>query len=360
MSGLTPYDFGSTGAGDGVDNTAPLAAMFAAATDPSSEGVYLPPGKWRATTANWPLSTGLIIRGSGRDRAKLIIESGPVFTWDTAIRGVRIEDLSVVSIGGTIFAPGVLGGINAAILRNLFLHVVADDAAIWHQVNAGSFISVTIQDVEMQRPQSGTVTPFRISNSGGGANCNRLSNVRVNGSNNTNTPFFLIESTLPGSFAANWTITNLLGEQNPGGLLHVNSATNWQLINVTDMDASVPYMADLVRLGQYPGGPLCSDMTLVGVSRSGSSLAPGVSDINADGCYPLSLTMVACNPPTRTQPPVFRGASGTRVGSRSAPAQASGTGPPPDVLPIGSTYTQTDPGSVRVWLRVSESGWRIL
>lgn len=357
MSGLTPYDFGATGPTG--DNAPALAAMFAAAADPSSEGVYLPPGRWYASTAGWPLSTGLTVRGSGRDRARLTVGSGPVFVWNAEIRGVRIEDLSIMA-GGTIFAPGPRGGISSAVLRHLFLCVVADDAAIWHQANAASFINVTIEDVEMQRPKSGTVVPFLISNAGGGANCNRLANVRVNGLNNTATPFFLIESTLPGSFTSNWTITNLLGEQNPGGLLHVNSATNWQMVNVTDMDASVPYVADIVRLGQHPGAPLCSDVVLVGVTRSGSSLALGVSDINADGAYPLSLTMVACNPPTRTQPPAFRGASGTRVGSRSAPAQASGTGPPPDVLPIGSTYTQTDPGSVRVWLRVSESGWRIL
>lgn len=359
MSALTPYDFGSTGPGN-ADNTAPLAAMFAAAANPTSEGVYLPPGEWRATTAGWPLASGLVIRGSGQGRAQLIVTGGgPVFVWDSEIHGVRIEDLSILATG-TIFAPAATGGISSAALRSLFLCALTGDAAIWHQVNGGSFINVTIEDVEMQRPAASTVVPFRISNSGGGANCNRLANVRVNGLNNTSTPFFLIESTAAGSFAANWTITNLLGEQNPGGLLHVNSAVNWQLTNVTDYDADVPYVADIVRFGQYPGGPMCSDMVLVGVSRSGSSLAPGVSDINADGCYPLSLTMVACNPPTRTQPPVFRGASGTRVGSRSAPTQASGTGLPPNTLPIGSTYTQTDPGSVLVWLRVSESGWRVL
>ncbi|MDT0193789.1 hypothetical protein Q9R30_00285 [Arthrobacter sp. AB6] len=362
---LTPYQFGAVAPVASSDNTAALSQMWAAACDAANPEIRLPAGYWNTTgpTAGClPLVTNMKVSGAGRLKTRLTISassSRPMFTWNTETSGVDLSSmfLNVGAGGSDIFAPGPTGGLHASTFRNMFINQQHPGRRIWWQDNAASFIHNTFEDVEMQRVTAATVPAFQVHNSGGAANFNLFKQVRINGYNCTSSPFFSFESTLPQTFLTDWTFINLLGEQNPGGMIHAAGAFNWTLVNATDEDATVPYSSDLFRFSANSAGLAPRNLTFVGCGRRGSSMAPAAYEFNIAPSG-ANVTLINCNPtPTSATTKALLPRSSTIIGSRNYPQTLQGAGSPEGSVSavIGSTWMRTD-GGPGTSFYVKESG----
>jgi hypothetical protein len=308
---LTPYKFGAIAPVGTADNTTALAAMFAQAAGAITPGeVYLPPGNWNyAGPAIAPWS-GMKLRGAGRNKTKLIpkagITGGALFAWSTAVSGVSVEDMWIdgVAPGVHIFSPGATGGIDAGVFKNLFINQELDNARIWNQDGSGSFIHMTFEDCELQRTVGSTLAPFYVRTTAGAANGNAFRQVRANGLNNVLTPFFYFESSLAQTYLTDWEFDGIVGEQNPGGLLHMIAPNGVTVIAASDEDATTPYVADVFRFDKNALSLAPRDITMIGCARRGSSLSGGVNDIYIDSTGKGS-TLIACNPTPVSVPSVI-------------------------------------------------------
>ncbi|MFB8368092.1 hypothetical protein ACFC25_01870 [Pseudarthrobacter sp. NPDC055928] len=362
---LTPYQFGAVTPVLTSDNTTAIAALWSKAAMAANPEIRLPAGYWNMkgpNAGNLPLVSNLKISGAGRLKTQVTIANSsmrPMFSWNNEVSGVEMNSmyLNVGGGGGDIFAPGPTGGIHASTFRSMFISQQIPNRRIWFQDNGASFIHNTFVDVEMQRTTEATVTAFHIRSTKGAANFNLFEQVRINGSNNRLTPFFYFESSLAQTFLTDWTFINLLGEQNPGGMIHAAAAFNWTLINATDEDSTVPYSADLFRFISNSSGLAPRDLTFIGCGRRGSTLAPGVYDFNV-AMTGSNITLINCNPtPTSATAKVLLPPNSTIIGGRNFPQQLQGRGSPEGVVTAvrGSTWMRSD-GGVRSSFYVKESG----
>lgn len=351
---LTPYQFNPVPPTITSDNTAALAALWSAASNATNPEIRLPAGYWNtkgAYAGNLPIVSNLKVTGAGRLKTRITISASstrPLFTWNTEVDGVDMSSLCLnVGAGGAdIFAPGLGGGLHACTFRNLFINQQIPNRRIWIQDNAASFIHNTFEDVEMQRTTAATVTAFHVRNTGGAANFNLFKQVRINGYNNTATPFFYFESSLPQTYLTDWTFINLLGEQNPGGMIHAIAAFNWTLINATDEDATVPYSADLFKFTANAAGLAPRDLTFIGCGRRGSTMMAGAYEFNVASTG-SNVTLINCNPtPTSATTKALLPSNSTIIGGRNFPQPLQGAGSPEGVVTAvpGSTWMRSDGG----------------
>lgn len=368
---LTPYRFGAVDP-LAVDNTAAIVAMFTAAANRATlkdgSEIYFPPGSWSVMLAQpLPLVSNMVVRGAGRVLSRLnnSVGSTDLFSWNTEITGVKFENMSLFAAadGSDIFGPGSAGGISQSVFENLFIGQQSDTGRIWNQVNNQSFISMAFRDVEMQRTTNSSLEPFYIVNGGGGANFNRFDNVRCNGSNNVQKPFIYIESSNAGAYAEEWLFTNLLGEQNPGGLLTVKGMRNLVINVAIDMDATVPYVNHVFTIARSSANLVSKDITLTGVKRAGSTLSAGINDIFLDNTTTAVLT--ACNPSTDSQSPSIGATTFTSFSNKGIPNGRVGTfAPENNVAGIaGDIYTQlgqTVPATYLKTTTASATGWKLI
>lgn len=361
---LTPYDFGAVPPIAGSDNTTALTAMFAAANSGIyAPSVYIPEGIWIAKGAaftSWNMTNGLTVRGAGRSRTRLALSTGatvPMFQWNANISGVSFSDMWIESVT-SIWEPASGGGLYGSSFRNLFLNATLATSRIYYQANSSSFIHNTFDTVEMQRLATGTVIPFHIIDSGGAANFNLFSQVRMNGYNNPNTPFLMIETTMPSTYLTDWTFINILGEQNPAGLIHSKAAYNWTLINVTDEDSTIQYNNDIIRFDANASGLAPRDITIMNSGRRGQSMAAGKYEIYVHPQAASGILIQNCNPTpvsgtAKISAPLYADIRGTR----GYPQQLQGAGTPEGFVNavVGSTYFRTD-GAAGTSFYVKESG----
>lgn len=358
---LTPFDFGAVEPISGSDNTTALVAWanaLAGTAYPSGAEGFLPPGLWRTTQA-LALNTNTVIRGAGPRSRLSAVGTNNLFEWNTVVNHVVVENLYLegAAAGKAIFAPQTSGGIFGSTFRNCFMIASTDTSQIWAQTNAQSFIGLTFLDVEMQRTATSSVVPFSVVNSGGGANFNKFDNVRINGQNNVNTPFFHFESTLSATYMTDWVFINILGEQNPGGMIRALAPYNWNFINVTDEDSTVNYVSPIIDIKANSLGFMPNTITMQGCGRRGRAMAAGVSDLSMDpgGSY---LTLIECNPTPASQNSVLTMPKYTTlIGMRGFPADFVGSGSPEGVVTayVSSTYRRLD-GGAGTSLYVKESG----
>lgn len=325
---LTPYKFGAVPPVAGSDNTAAITAMFAAATAGGANGgasIFFPPGLWRYISSTpLPLAAGLLIRGAGRGRSRLAsVGSSSLFEWTTGIFGVHIEDITLECYAQNkgIFSPQGNAGIYGSAFRNLFLNSATDTSWIWQQNGSGSFIHMTFQDCEMARTIGSTVVPFSVITTSAAANFNKFDNVRFDGAVNTKTPFMHVETTLAATYLTDWVIINLLGEQNPWGLIRILGAQNWTLINCTDEDSTVDYGANLIDFQDTATAVHPSNILLIGCCRRGRQMVGGFFDI-AFAPASSNINVINCNPTPASQTALIKlpTAGITILGTRGYPS----------------------------------------
>jgi hypothetical protein len=361
-SSLTPYHFGAVSPVAGSDNTAALLALFQAAAGsgyPSGASIYLPPGLWRYNgTAGLPLASNLVIRGAGRRTRLASVGSQNLFEWNTSISAVNFENIWVecAVAGKAIFAPGASGGIFASTFKQCYMLASSTTSQIWNQNNGASFIHNSFRDCEMERASGSTVVPFSIINTGGGANFNQFEQVRLNGINNVTTPFIHVESTLSSTYLTDWTMINVLGEQNPAGILQVLGAFNWTLINVTDEDATTTYVANILDFQTNGAGLAPRDLAFIGCQRHGQSMTAGTYEISCPTATNVSVTN-ADPTPTSVNASLNLPKTANVTGTKGYPQLYQGSGSPETVVSavVGSTYLRTD-GGAATSLYVKESG----
>lgn len=350
---LTPYRFGAVSPVAGSDNTAALTAMFAAANSGVyAPSVYIPEGLWIAKGASFTpfnMTNGLTVHGAGRSRTRLALtaSSVPMFQWSANISGVSFSDMRIDS-DTSIWEPASTGGLYGSSFRNLFLNAVLDTSRIYYQNNASSFIHNTFDTVEMQRTATSTVIPFHIIDSAGAANFNLLSQVRMNGLNNPNTPFLMIETSMPATYLTDWTFINILGEQNPGGLIHSKAAYNWTIINATDEDSGIQYNNDIIRFDANASGLAPRDITIKNSGRRGQSMATGKFEIYVHPNAAPGITIENCNPtPVSGTAKISAPRYASINGTKGYPQALQGTGSPEGLVNavVGSTYARTDGGA---------------
>lgn len=352
---LTPYQFGAVPPVNGSDNTAALTAMFAAANASGiyNPTVYLPEGIWiakGAAFASFSLTNGLTVCGAGRSRTRFALSTGatvPMFAWNTNVSGVKFSDMYIESIT-TIFGPSSNGGLYGSSFDNMLMIATLDTSRIYHQTNAISFIHNTFRHCEFQRTVGSTVIPFHIVDSGGAANFNLFENVRFNGLNNPNTPFLMIETTMPATYLTDWTFINILGEQNPAGLIHSKGAYNWTVINATDEDSTIDYNADIIRFADTDTGLAPRDITIMNSGRRGRAMNAGKYEIFVSSSGQGGVSVINCNPtPVSGTAKLSLPKYATVMGTKGYPQQLQGAGSPEGLVNAvpGSTYARTDGGT---------------
>lgn len=360
---LTPYKFGAASPVSGSDNTAALTAMFSAANSGVyAPSVYIPEGIWVAKGANFAsfgMTNGLTVKGAGKSRTRLELSTGatvPMFAWNQNISGVSFADMRIGSFT-SIWEPGSAGGLYGSNFRNMFMHAVLDTSRIYYQANASSFIHNTFDNVEMQRTAASTVIPFHIIDSAGAANFNLFSQVRLNGLNNPNTPFIMVETSMPATYLTDWTFINILGEQNPAGLIHSKAAYNWTVIDATDEDSTIQYNNDIIRFDVNSAGLAPRDLTILNSGRRGQSMAAGKYEIFV-ATQGQNVTVLNCNPtPVSGTAALSLPKYATVIGTRGYPVDLQGVGTPEGLINAvpGSTYRRTD-GGAGTSFYVKESG----
>lgn len=361
---LTPYQFGAVPPVAGSDNTTALTSMFAAANSGTyAAEVYLPPGIWVARGASFQsfnMTNGLTVRGAGQSRTRLELSTGatvPMFRWSANISGVTFSDMRIGSIT-SIWEAAPTGGLYNSTFHNLFLQAVLDTSRILYHSGASSFIHNTFYQVEMQRTPTSTVIPFHIIDSAGAANFNLLNQVRMNGLNNPNTPFCMIETTMPGTYLTDWTFLNILGEQNPAGLIHSKAAYNWLVMNATDEDSGIQYNNDIIRFDANASGLAPRDITIINSGRRGQSMAAGKFEIYVHPNSASGISITNCNPtPVSGTAKISAPRYATISGTRGYPQNLQGSGTPEGTVNAvpGSTYSRTD-GGAGTSFYVKESG----
>jgi hypothetical protein len=365
---ITPYRYGAVNPAAGSDNTAALLAMFTAAagtTYPSGASIYIPPGLWRYSgTAGLPLSQNMVVRGAGRRTRLASVGAQNLFETTASVPNVNFENmwLECTVAGKAVFGMGATGGVFGSTFKNLLLLASNDTAQIWSQNGTGSFIQNTFQDCEMQRTGTSTVVPFSVITTSGNANFNQFNQVRFDGLNNVNTPFFHAESTGAATYIQDWSMINILGEANPGGLIRVKAGFNWTIINATDEDATTNYVVPLIDFQPNASSFASANITIMNSGRRGSNMAAAVSDISVNTTG-ANVSIVNCNTTTSQNTAFTLPLYANVIATRGRPGTYQGAGSPEGVVSgvVGSTWLRTDGGaSTSFYVKesgISNTGW---
>jgi hypothetical protein len=281
-----------------------------------------------------------------------------LFETTASVSGVNFENLFLecYAPGKAVFGMGATGGVYGSTFKNLLLSASVDTAQIWSQNGTGSFIQNTFQDCEMERTATSTVVPFSVITTSGNANFNQFNQVRIDGNNNTTTPFFHFESTLVGTYMTDWTFVNILGEQNTGGILTALAAYNWKLLNVTDEDSTAAYTANLIDFRANSNSLGSRNINIENSGRRGQSMTSGKFDISVDPATSTEVTIINCNPTPASQNSLLNIPVNSVVyGTRGYATTFQGTGVPAFAAVVGSLYLRQDGGTGST-LYVKESG----
>jgi hypothetical protein len=230
---------------------------------------------------------------------------------------------------------------------------------VWQQNGSGAFIHLTFQDIEMARTVGSTVIPFSVITTTGNANFNKFDNVRLNGAVNQHTPFMHFETNSgAGSYLTDWVLINILGEQNPWGLIQVLGAQNWTLINCTDEDSTVDYGGNLIDFQATVANVQPINITVISCGRRGRQMVGGFYDI-AFATSAALITVINCNPSTGSQSSLIKipTAGAYILGTRNYPSMKQGALLPNNNLNgiVGDIFINTG-GGAGTTLFVKESG----
>lgn len=248
--------FVSTSGSDAANGLTPgtAKATLSAALDalPSSGGtISLGSGIHRLPSTITASRNRVRVVGAGRPATSLIAPPGaPLIQPSTVIQNWTFSDIELRGNGGHIFDLGTNGGLaNCQILRASMF--ASDGYSIISGSGTCQLIGTTFRDVLMTRTASATTPAIQLVSSAGSLNSNVFDTITMYGNGCTSSPFVYIEATL-GSYAHDNLFSNIIGENNLGGLLHVYSPNGLTLDSVVDWDSTAPYAADLVRIDTSP------------------------------------------------------------------------------------------------------------
>lgn len=229
------------------------------------------------------LKPGVSLVGASPLGAK-ITATGQAFDWTSTINFVTISNLRVNGSGGHIFSSSNGSAIYCVTIEHCYLQQNSDGYSILNHVSAIDYDKVAVVSCDLYHTQGATVPAWYVSNSGGAANENKWEFLRAFGADNVTRPFFQLENT-SNAYAWNNQFSNITGEKNPGGLIHVYSCRNIVFDTVKDWDSTVGNTADMIKVGGLLGSGTSPKSRNVRVNGCGI----GVSGLTPGGIYDVNL-----------------------------------------------------------------------
>jgi hypothetical protein len=247
---VTDPQYGYTGGNDLYPALSAILALMPATGNSATGGfVQIPQG------INWTLSQPVILKpglrlvGAGMQNTRITGASGIFLFPATTVNYVCIEHIRLDSGNGHIFghAPGVAnaGPFYLSTIRHCYLNTTSTTASILRHHSNVDYDRVVIEDCDVWRQTGSTVPGFDIVNSGHAANENVWRNLRITSnviSQMTQTffttaPAIWVENTDANGYAYDNEVSNIIGENNPGGVLMALGWRGGRIYNVVEWDA---------------------------------------------------------------------------------------------------------------------------
>jgi hypothetical protein len=272
---------GTTGADDSPAMALAVAALQAAGPSGAIFFPPLPAGRHYRFTQPFPNVGGIRYYGQSQTATRLTFTASSMLAPTTPLYSVIFENLYLTGIGGHLINLGATGALAFARFENCIIYAAADNYSIVNQDGSGDFLENLFTNCEMQRTATSAVPSFNVINSNGGANANVWKKCRASSSNCNTSPFWRIEGSVTGTYAYDNRWEDIVGEQNPGGLIHLYSVNGVIMSNVHDFDAST-YVDHVIKIDTSPTSTTPSTSIDVRNSgRRGGTLSLGAMDFYA-------------------------------------------------------------------------------
>lgn len=246
--------YGITTANSAATNSTNIAALFAAIT--SDVVIHFPQIGTYNFSSPLPNRNNVGLRGAGL---------GTVLTWtagsmltptSTVVSGWHFSDLSLTTSGATA-ALIDLGtsqqGMTYSTFERCYLLAQANGASIIKGTTVVNFFGIRFRDCQLWRSPTSTVSGITITSNTSGLNSVTWDNCLIHSQAATTAPFIRLESTAAASYVTGIRLSNIVGEQNAGGIFHGFGINSCVVDNVIDYDQST-YSNSLFKLDTGSGG----------------------------------------------------------------------------------------------------------
>jgi hypothetical protein len=223
------------------------------------------------------LEAGFTFVGAGKAATELRVIRGNLFAPSVSVPHVVFEKLTLSTTSDHLFEFGSTGGLNESIFRDVLMVSYSDAASLMHLDGSGDFLENVFENCEFNRQETCAVPAFDLSGPAGGINANTWQNCRAQSHNCATSPFWRLEATL-GTYLHDNRWTNIVGELNRGGLIHLYSPNGARFDNVVDWDATGTYVDHIVQVttSPTPGGTAPRGIAARNVGTRFGVLEPGV------------------------------------------------------------------------------------
>lgn len=245
-------DYGLLGNGS-VENTTALYAAINAA--PGSIDVYFPAcTSYYNLQSPLPAKSAVTYRGANGaasvwgGNCEVRVTSGNLMSLTGLVYDVKFEDLFLSTYGNHLFELGAAGYAAYWKFTDCALVSAATGASLFHGSGACGYQQVVMKNCDLRRLGTATVPAFDIHTNAGTINDNSWEDCMASSANAGSTFFWDMSQISNGSSMYDNTWINLVGEQNPSGLIKVGSPLGLTLLNVQDWDTTAARTASLVQV----------------------------------------------------------------------------------------------------------------
>jgi hypothetical protein len=281
---------------DGLSPGAAKATIAAAANAlPSSGGtVNIAAGVYSLANDPLPNRGGITYRGAGREATRFNVTAGSFLApTTTSLHGLVFEGLTVVGYADHLFNFTVSGGIYQSKFKDCTLVSASAAASVFCLRGTGSFQEVMVENCILDRLSTATVPTVDIIDQMGAANANVFSHLTMHSANCTSSPAIRFEAATDATYTNDNHFMDVVGEQNPGGLIHIYSARGTLIQDCHDWDATVAYVGDVLRVGKSATNALISyDTVAINSGRRGGTLGAGVYDYSGPSLVSNNSTLI--------------------------------------------------------------------
>lgn len=258
-----------------------LAAVNKLSTGPNTGGtVVLRAGVYEATL---PAVGNILYQGQGRLATEITNSVGIMVNCNGLfLLGLSFEKLTLSSHAGHIFELGNgINGIANGRFTDVAFTTYTDAASVFHGTGNSSLQSYNFSSCYGTRNQTATVPAFDLKSAAGGYNCNIFSEFTTYSNYCNTTPYWRIEAT-NGSYSSDNIWSNIIGERDCGGLIHLYSASNTTLVNIADYDAAPNNYTDhLVNIQtSTTAGMLSRNINASNIGTRQGTMAAGKNHFN--------------------------------------------------------------------------------
>lgn len=256
-----------------AENDAGLAALFANHTG-ATDVVFPEVGVYQFS-APLPDRGSITYRGVNRDGTELRWMTGSALAPTGQRQNIVFENLRLSGWAGHLIELGSTGYLANCTFRNCWLTAASNTASIVHGTDGSGFQEILFDKCLLLTQAASTVSPFDITTSGGKLNSNEWRNCTVTRGVGAAGPIWkLTDLTSP---IYNPVFKNIVGQLNPGGLIHLTTPFGLTIEDVYDADMGAnAYAASLVKIDKAAAGPFPGPMRISNMGNRGGTLGAGV------------------------------------------------------------------------------------